>query len=171
MLTFSVPAGSPSHGGDVALYVKYINQPSLPTPFYCVLVSISAFMVLSNIFHSIHSPDKSPFSHSVLPVLFLPCWPFSTVYLFMKVSFSPYKILYGWLGLKHQLANRSRPNAKDVTLGDRRVRILTFCASDPANRYSRSRFQNAVLHQRRVLKPKSLISSLAFDVLFSRWWT
>ena len=38
-----VPTGSPSRGGDVAVYVKDINQPSLPTPFYTVLVSISVF--------------------------------------------------------------------------------------------------------------------------------
>ena len=36
-----VPTGSPSRGGDVAVYVFDINQPSLPTPFYSVLVSIS----------------------------------------------------------------------------------------------------------------------------------
>ena len=41
-----VPAGSPSHGGDV-VYVKNIHQPSLSTPFYSVLVSISFFMALS----------------------------------------------------------------------------------------------------------------------------
>ena len=29
-----VPAGSPSHGGDVMVYVTDINQPSLPTPFF-----------------------------------------------------------------------------------------------------------------------------------------
>ena len=64
--------GSPSRGGDVAFYVFDINQPSLPTPFYSVLVSISVFMALSTAFHSINSPDSSPLSHSVLPALFLP---------------------------------------------------------------------------------------------------
>ena len=29
----NVPAGSPSRGGDVAVYVLDINKPSLPTPF------------------------------------------------------------------------------------------------------------------------------------------
>ena len=33
-------AGPPSRGGDVAVYVFDINHPSLPTPFYFVLVSI-----------------------------------------------------------------------------------------------------------------------------------
>ena len=48
------------------------NQQSLPTAFYSVLVSNSLFMALSTVFHSINSPDNSPLSHSVLPVLFLP---------------------------------------------------------------------------------------------------
>ena len=40
------PAGSPSRGGDVMVYVFDIKQPSLPTPFYFVLVTISVFMAL-----------------------------------------------------------------------------------------------------------------------------
>ena len=51
-----------------------INQPSLPAPCYSVLVPLSVFMALSTVFHSINSPDNSPFSHSVLPVLSLPYW-------------------------------------------------------------------------------------------------
>ena len=39
-----VAAGSPSRGGDVAVHVSDINQPSLPTPFCSVLVSISIYM-------------------------------------------------------------------------------------------------------------------------------
>ena len=68
--------GSPSRGGDVAVYVFDINQLSLPTPFYSVLVSISVFMALSTVFHSINSHDNSPFSLSVLEVLALPYWSF-----------------------------------------------------------------------------------------------
>ena len=71
-----VPAGSPSRGGDVAVNVFDINQPSLPTPFYSVLVPISVFIALSTVLHSLNSPDNSPLSHSVLPVLFLPYWSF-----------------------------------------------------------------------------------------------
>ena len=41
---FWSPLGSPSCGGDIMIYVKDINQPSLLTPFYSVLVSISVFM-------------------------------------------------------------------------------------------------------------------------------
>ena len=60
-----VPTGSPSRGGDVGVNVFDINQPSLPTPFYSVLVSISVFMALSPVFHPINSPDNSPLSLSV----------------------------------------------------------------------------------------------------------
>ena len=72
----SVLAGSPSCGGDVVVYVKDVKQPSLPTPFYSVLVSISVFMALSIVFHSINSPDNAPLFNAVLPVLFLPYWSF-----------------------------------------------------------------------------------------------
>ena len=68
--------GSPSLDGDVASYVFNINQPSWPTPFYSVLVSISVFMALSTVFHSINSPDNSLLSRSGLPVFFLPYWSF-----------------------------------------------------------------------------------------------
>ena len=67
-----LPRGSPPRGGDVAVYVSdIINQSSLPSPFYSVLVSISAFKVLSTVFDSVNSLDNSPFSHSVVPVLSL----------------------------------------------------------------------------------------------------
>ena len=49
---------------------------ALPTPFHSVLVSVSVFMALSTVFHSINSPNHSSLSHSVLPVLFLPYWSF-----------------------------------------------------------------------------------------------
>ena len=68
-------------GGDVAVYVFDVNQLSLPTPFYSVLVSVSAFMALSTVFHSINSPDNSRLSHSVLQVLFLPYWSFNHISL------------------------------------------------------------------------------------------
>ena len=67
MLASHVPAGSPSRGRGAAVYVKDRNQPSLPTPFYSVLVSVSVSvsMALSTVFHSINSPANSPFFHTV----------------------------------------------------------------------------------------------------------
>ena len=64
--------GLTSWGGDVAVYVFDIDQPSLSTPFNSIVASVSVFMALSTIFHSINSPDNSPLSHSVLSVLILP---------------------------------------------------------------------------------------------------
>ena len=78
----SVPTGSPSPGGDVVVYVKDINQPSLPTPFYNVLVSISVFMALSTVFDSINSPDNSPLSNSVLLILLCLTGPFNYISLY-----------------------------------------------------------------------------------------
>ena len=69
--SLKLPAGSPSRGGDVVVYVFDINRPRWPTPFYSVLVFISVFVALSVVFHSVSTPDISPFSHSVLPVLSL----------------------------------------------------------------------------------------------------
>ena len=77
---YSFPASLQS----VEVYVFNINQPSLPTPFHSVLVSVSVFRALSTVFHSINFPDNSSFSDSVLPVLYLLYWSLvlSTVYLF-----------------------------------------------------------------------------------------
>ena len=81
----NVPAGSPSHGGNVVAYFFF---------FFFVLVSISVVMALSTVFHSINSPDNSPLSHSVLTLLNLSALlVISTTDLFMKVSFSPEIIL------------------------------------------------------------------------------
>ena len=95
-----VLTGSLSRGGDVAVYVFDINQPTLPTPFYSVLVSISVFMALSTVFYSINSPDNSPLPHSVLPVLFLPYWSFQLLYLFMKILHQTWNNPLGLTGLK-----------------------------------------------------------------------
>ena len=69
-------------------FMSDTNQPSLPTPFYSVPVSISSFMALSTVFHSVNSPDNSPFSDSVFPVLSSALLVLSTICLFMRVSFS-----------------------------------------------------------------------------------
>ena len=53
VLSLCVPAGSPSRGGDAAVYVSDIEKLSLPTPLYSVLVSIFVFMALSTVGHSI----------------------------------------------------------------------------------------------------------------------
>ena len=84
-------------------YVFHTNQPSLLTPFYSVLVSISVFVALSTVFHSINSPDNSSLSHSVLLVWFLPSLVLSTTYLSLSLDESHLQSWYNpsWLtGLK-----------------------------------------------------------------------
>ena len=49
----TVPTGSPSRGGDVAVYVF---------DFVINLPSVFVFMALSTVFHSINSPNDSAFS-------------------------------------------------------------------------------------------------------------
>ena len=80
-----VSTGSPSRGGDVAVYVFDIKQPSSPTPFYSVFVSISVSMALSTVVHSNNSPDFLLCSSGLIFALMV----HSTIYLFMRVSFSP----------------------------------------------------------------------------------
>ena len=92
----TAPAASPSRGGDVAEYVFDINQPSLPTPFYCIPVTLSVVMALSFVFHSISSPNNSPRSLSLCSSgLIFALLVLSTIYVSTKVSFSPDIILCG----------------------------------------------------------------------------
>ena len=64
----------------MTVYVFDRKPTELAHSFYSVLVSVSVFMALSTVFHSINSPDNSPFFclffHSVLLVLSLPYWSF-----------------------------------------------------------------------------------------------
>ena len=74
-----------------------INQPSLSTPVYSVLGSISVFMALSLVsivFHAMNSPDNSPLSHSVLPVCFCLIGHFNYISLYESPP-SPDIILCG----------------------------------------------------------------------------
>ena len=90
---------------EMLRFMPEINQPSLPTPFYSVLVSVSVFMALSTAFHSITSPGNPPVFSLRSSGLISALLVLSTIYLFMKVSFSPDVIPSGWLGSKRQLTN------------------------------------------------------------------
>ena len=60
---------------------------------------VSVFMALSSVFHFITSPDNSPLSHSVLPVLFLPYWSCQLYVSYESLFQTWYNLL--WLtGLK-----------------------------------------------------------------------
>ena len=84
-----VPAGSPSRGGDVTVYVRDINQPSFPPPFlFCSCVCFCLYSPFNCISFHKFSQQLSAFSLctsrliSALLVL-------STIYLLMEVSLSP----------------------------------------------------------------------------------
>ena len=62
--------------------------------FYSVLVSVSVFMGLSTVFHSINSPDNTPLSHSVLPVLFV---PYRSFQLYISLRKSPSALIQFFL--------------------------------------------------------------------------
>ena len=78
--TGGVPVVSPSRGGDVAVYVIGLNQPSMPAPFFKNYLFCSCiYFCLYDPFdctHSINPPDNFLLSYSVLPLLFLPYWSF-----------------------------------------------------------------------------------------------
>ena len=94
------------HVAGMLLFMSDINQPSLPTPLYFILMSVSVFMALLTVFHSINYPNYSPLSYSIRPILFLPHWSFQLYYISLwKFPFSPDIILCFWLGLKRQLTN------------------------------------------------------------------
>ena len=81
----NVPAGSPSRGGDVKVYVLDINQPSLLTPFtlfLCLFLSCGPFTCIS-----IHKFSRQLSVFSLCsPSLISASLVLSTVYLFLNVS-------------------------------------------------------------------------------------
>ena len=110
-LVLRVPAGLPSCGGDVIVYVKDINQPSLATPlllFFLLLFCSCVHFCLYGPFNCISfhkfSWQLSAFSLCssglISAVLVL-----STLYLVVEVFLGPDIILCSWLGLKHRLTN------------------------------------------------------------------
>ena len=85
-----------------AVYVFDINQPSLPTPFYSALASVSVFRALSTVFHSIKFPRQlsvfSLCSSGLISALLV-------LSVSLSVSLSPDTMVCSWLGLKHHLTN------------------------------------------------------------------
>ena len=157
-----VPAGSPSHGGDVAVYVFDISQPNVPTPFFFFFLSCSCvYFCLYGPFNriSVHETSRHlcAFSHcfsgliSALLVL-------STIYLFMKVSFSPEVILCGWLCLKapiNQLTDRPTDRPTD--------RLTNFYTTE-----------RTVFHTKLIIRPLlegSWVSEGCFAVMKRMGWT
>ena len=117
-------------------FMSDINELSLYTPFYSVLVSVSVFMALLNFISFLEfSRQLSVFSFSssglISALLVL-----STIYLSMKVSFSPDIFHSGCLGSKHQLTNSLYGlfNCISVPKFSRQLPAFSLCSSglDPA---------------------------------------
>ena len=99
-----VPTGSPSRGGDVTVYVLGISQPSFPHLLRCFCVYLGLYGPFNCISFHKSSRQLSAFSlcsSSLICALLV----LSTIYVFLKVSFSPDIIHSGWLGSKHQWTN------------------------------------------------------------------
>ena len=99
--SYVVPAGTPSRGGDVMVYVTDTKLTKLAHSFlFCSCVCFCLYGPFNSISFHKFSRQLFVFSlcssglHSALMVL-------STIYLFMKVSLSPDVIPCGLLGLKH----------------------------------------------------------------------
>ena len=105
-----VPTSSPSRCGDVTVDVYDMNQPSLPTPFYSVLVSISVFMALSTVFHFVNCPYNSL---CFLTLFYRSCLCLLRPFSYVSLNESLLQLWYNpkWLtGLKtpiNQLTNQS----------------------------------------------------------------
>ena len=86
MTQFKVPTGSPSRGGDVAVNDFDINQSSLPTPFYSVLVSVSVSVALSSVFYSIILPTTLHFLTLSFRSYVCLIGPFNYIFLYESIS-------------------------------------------------------------------------------------
>ena len=84
-ILLSVPAGSPSRGGDVKVYVLDINQPCLPTPFTLFLYLFLSYGPFTCISFKKISRQLSVFS-LCSPSLISASLVLSTIYIFLKVS-------------------------------------------------------------------------------------
>ena len=97
-------AGSSSRGGDVTVYVWHKPTELAHSFLFCSCVYFSRYGSFSCISFDIFSKQLSAFqlcSSGLISVSLA----LSTMYLFMKVSFSPDITHSGWLRSKYQLTN------------------------------------------------------------------
>ena len=99
-----VPTGSPSHGGDVPVYVWY--KPTQLAYFFLFCSCICFYLCGTFNCISFHRFSWQLYTFQLCSSgLISALLVLLTIYLFMKVSFSPGIIHCGWLGSKHQLTN------------------------------------------------------------------
>ena len=83
-----VLAGWPLRGRDVEVNVFDINRAC--TLLFILFLCLIVFMAILTVFQSINSPDNSPLSHYVLPVLFL---PYGSFQLYISLWQSPLSLI------------------------------------------------------------------------------
>ena len=93
-----------SRGVDVAVYVWHIPTELAHSFLFCSCVYFCLYGLFNCISFHQFSRQLSVFS-LCSPGLMSALLVLSTLYLFMKISFSPDIIPRGWLGSKHQLSN------------------------------------------------------------------
>ena len=91
-----VPPGSPSRGGHVMVYVPHKLTELAHSFLFCSCIYFCLHVPFNCI--SFHKFSLLLSSSLISALLVL-----STTYLFVKVSFIPDAVLWGWLGSKHQL--------------------------------------------------------------------
>ena len=96
-----VPAGSPSHGEDVAVKPTELAHHSFFILFLCLFLSLCSFNCVSFYKFSRQLSNFSFCSSGLISAFLV----LSTIYLCMNVSFSPDIILCGCLGLRHHLTD------------------------------------------------------------------
>ena len=79
----------PCPGGLTFSWFRHKLTELAHSSFYSVLVSVSVFVALSPVFHSIHSPDNYPLSHSVPLGLTSAYWSFQLYISFRKFHSAP----------------------------------------------------------------------------------
>ena len=90
-----VPVGSPSRGGNVMVYVLDLNQPSLPTLYFCSCVCFCLYGPFTCISFHKFSRQLSAFSLCCSGPISALLLVLNYISLFIKVSLSPDTIFSG----------------------------------------------------------------------------
>ena len=140
-----VPTSSPSRGGDVTVYAWHKQAELAHSFLFCSFVYLSLYGPFNCISFHKFSRQLSVFwlcSSSLISALIV----LSTIYPFMKVSFSPDIIPSGWLGSKYQLINLLNSMETYTT------KILSL-ASNSASQGAAMWFRSLPMKSRKRLAP------------------
>ena len=100
--------------GCFGLY-RWHEPAELAHSFFILFVCLYLSMALSIVYNSINSPNNSPLSHSVLPVLFLSYWSFQ-LYISFLMSLSALIWSFLLTGLKAPTNSRSDCSCRPASM-------------------------------------------------------